>query len=270
MNRSMTDCEILEAQPTFGKPLETDGCTRTSFYHHYHSAKCDARSKLYDWSVLTERFQLIASRRREDRAYFYRHGATKYNLTNRVSGQHDTLLSELGRKQASALRESLPNRIDMIVCSTLFRTVETMTIGVPPHVRNHAPVVVDPRLNEVHLGILQGKRRRHLSGYEQGDLDFAPDQGESYRMAAQRVLSLIADLFDDLAATRSRPRTAVVFAHAGIMRIISTLVTGNDERDLFKTNHANTECLALPAERMHLPDYWNRTSHASGIKCHSF
>ncbi|GBH29429.1 histidine phosphatase family protein [Sphingobium xenophagum] len=225
---------------------------------------------LYAWEDLSQRFATIIARGRGDRALFYRHGATKYNQRNRVSGQHDTRLSDLGRSQAWALRDSLPPQIDLILCSTLSRTIETMHLGVPDHLREHAQVYIDARLNEVHLGKLQGRRRQYVPSFQDGDLDFAPEAGESYRSAAQRVLSLIADLFDRLADRSPSPQTAVVFAHAGVMRIISTLVyDGEGAADLFRTTHANAECLAIPAERMRLPDYWNRTNHVDDTsECH--
>jgi broad specificity phosphatase PhoE len=238
---------------------------RTKYLHRYEP--CDG---VYGWDELFARFQRIGSRNRRDEAYFFRHGATKYNEHNRVSGQHDTVLSELGRVQAAALRDALPRSIDLIVCSGLRRTYQTMELSVPEPVRRHTKMAIDPRLNEVNLGVLQGRRRAQLPQFERGDLDFAPEKGESYRVAARRVLSVIVDIFDGLAETGDSPRTALVFCHAGVLRIISTLVHGGPADDVFKTNPANGECVALPASGVRLPTYWNKAiDHYDAKECHS-
>lgn len=226
---------------------------------------------VYSWEELASRFQQIGGRNRNDEAYFFRHGATKYNEHNRVSGQHDTCLSEFGRNQAVALRDMMPRSVDLVVCSALKRTIQTMELSLPDPVKTNAWIVIDSRLNEVNLGVLQGRRRTWLPQFDKGDLDFAPEKGESYRGAARRVLSVIVDIFDLLAETGNSPRTAVIFCHAGVLRIISTLAHSMHSNEVFKTNPANGECLALPASQVRLPAYWNRMDEQHGAeKCHTF
>lgn len=223
-------------------------------------------AQIYSWGELLTRFERIVERQRHDRAYFYRHGNTKYNQRNLISGQHDTVLSELGKQQAVELRHALPDQIDLIVCSALTRAVQTMRLSVPKHVLGHATAILDPRLNEVNLGVLQGRRKTHLSQFAEGDLDFAPENGESYRNAANRVLSVIVDIFDLLAECGDSPRTAVIFCHAGVLRIVSTIVRTGGIRDVFKFDAANGECLTVPAERVRLPNYWNGPKHAGSAE----
>ena len=145
-----------------------------------------------------------------------------------------------------------------------------MELSVPERVQRTAWRACDPRLNEVNLGVLQGRRRTRMPQFERGDIDFAPENGESYRDAARRVLSVIVDIFDLLAETGDSPRTAVIFCHAGVLRIISTLSSCVNSNEIFKTNPANGECLALPASQVRLPTYWDRTNDHHGTEeCYS-
>ncbi|MDE7539855.1 histidine phosphatase family protein [Gluconobacter sphaericus] len=233
-------------------------------YLNVRPRSCFAASKrsidaVYGWDQIAMRFARIAQRKRRDTAFFFRHGETKYNERNLVSGQHNTVLSSEGKIQASHLSATIPKKLDLIVCSALVRSVQTMELSVPQERRVQIPVFVDPRLNEVNLGVLQGRRRRYLREFEQGDLDFAPDHGESYRQAAQRVLSTIVDIFDLLATRGASPRIAAVFCHAGVLRIISTLTNcSNDPKEVFKVNLANAERVGLEASHIHLPEYWKK------------
>ena len=221
------------------------------------SRRALAALRTYSWEEIASRFDAIARRDRDDRVIFYRHGATNYNRRNLVSGQHNTQLSDEGRRQAVLLSADLPSHIDLIVCSALDRSIETMRLSVPHAVVAHVPVLLDPRLNEVNLGVLQGRRRRHLAQFDAGDIDFAPQEGESYRDAAHRVLSVIVDIFDALAANGAPPRNAVVFCHAGVLRIIATLTRGGDDpKDVFRNSLGNAECLAIDAGEVRLPGYW--------------
>lgn len=253
----------LDASPCNFKPAFFYNC---DVVHAGHSNP----AHIYGWSELAQRFQRIGERDRRDQAYFFRHGSTKYNEHNRISGQHNTMLSALGRRQATELRSALPPSIDFILCSTLQRTIETMELSVPKQIQQTARKALDPRLNEVNLGVLQGRRRIRMPQFEQGDLDFAPEKGESYRDAARRVLSVIVDIFDLLAETGDTPRNAVIFCHAGVLRIIATLSSSVNSNEIFKTNPANGECLALPASQVRLPTYWDRTNdHHDTNECYS-
>lgn len=217
----------------------------------------------YGWIELGERFGRLNDARRDDRLVLYRHGATNYNDRNLVSGQHDTALSEDGRRQAQALAATIPADLNLIACSALGRAMQTMELAIPAVRRGDIPVIVDARLNEVHLGDLQGRRRRHLPEFEAGDLDFAPPNGESYRQAAARVFSAIADTFTMLAEQGDSPRTAAVFCHAGVLRIVATLTSASDDpKDVFRKTLGNAERLEIGAGSVRVADYWGKNALA--------
>lgn len=212
---------------------------------------------VYDWDMLESGFDAVRKSRRRDHLIVFRHGKTKYNELNRVSGQHDTMLNETGRHQAEHLRHSLPAHLDLIVCSALSRTVETMLLGVPSDRLRQVPVLVDSRLNEVNLGELQGRRRRHLPEFEAGNLDYAPPEGETYRDAARRCLSTVLDIYSVFGQMGGPDHTAAIFCHAGVLRILSTL--GGDFRSptsLFDIDIGNAEFVGLEASHLALPKFW--------------
>ena len=88
------------------------------------------------------------------RLVMLRHGQTEYNASNRMQGQLDTDLSDLGRDQAVAAAEVLAKRQPLlIVSSDLRRALDT---AVALGERSGLPVEVDTRLRETHLGDWQG------------------------------------------------------------------------------------------------------------------
>lgn len=216
---------------------------------------------IYGWEELRQLIDQVAQSGRNDRVVLYRHGATNYNDRNLVSGQHDTALSDAGRQQAKDLRGKVPRDVDLIVCSALSRAMETMSLAIPTPERVGKVVFADARLNEVHLGDLQGRRRRHLPEFEAGDLDFAPPNGETYRQAARRVFSAVADIFTILACMGGTSRTAAVFCHAGVLRIVATLTSGSeDSKDVFRKTLGNAETLEVCSDAVRVAEYWGNNT----------
>ncbi|MDI6628197.1 MAG: histidine phosphatase family protein, partial [Rhodococcus sp. (in: high G+C Gram-positive bacteria)] len=88
------------------------------------------------------------------RLILLRHGQTEYNATDRMQGQLDTDLSELGRSQAKTAAAELATREPIkIVSSDLRRALDTANaLGDAAGVA----VSVDERLRETHLGQWQG------------------------------------------------------------------------------------------------------------------
>ena len=249
--RSDWSHEPQRSSPATSQPRAPTGRTQTvGVFRH-------VRGAIYDWSTLSERIAAIASRGRDDRISFYRHGETKYNERKLVSGQHDTMLSPRGRDAAKSLQKALPRPLDLIVCSELTRAIETMRLSVPSQVQASRPVWRDRRLNEVHLGVLQGKKAVFIQQFADGELSWAPAGGESYRDAAQRVFSSVVDVFDELERMGHPPKGAAVFCHAGVMRIIGTLIDPDSKSgNVFKGSAKNLECLVVLATRLSLPGFW--------------
>lgn len=161
--------------------------------------------------------------------YFVRHGQTPWNAENRLQGQADTDLTDLGREQADGNGRRLaalirdPEKFDF-VASPMRRTRETMervraAMGLDP-----AGYRTDPRLVEVHFGDWQGFTYAELEGREPGaahrrDLDkwrfLPPGEGaESYQMLLERI----RPWFEAVTGP------TVCVTHGGVMRVIFRLV----------------------------------------------
>ena len=84
------------------------------------------------------------------RLVMLRHGQTDYNATNRMQGQLDTDLSDLGRNQAGAAAEVLAKRQPLLIVSSDLRRAHDTALVLGE--RSGLPVEVDTRLRETHLG----------------------------------------------------------------------------------------------------------------------
>lgn len=86
------------------------------------------------------------------RLLLVRHGTTDANVEGRFLGQTDVPLNATGREEAAAVAERLRRtRFDAVVTSDLLRARQTAEA-----IAGGAPVVLEPRLREIHLGDLDG------------------------------------------------------------------------------------------------------------------
>lgn len=158
------------------------------------------------------------------RLVMLRHGQTEFNAGNRMQGQLDTELSDLGRDQAVAAAGVLAKRQPLlIVSSDLRRALDTAeTLGE----RSGLPVEVDARLRETHLGDWQGLTHIEVDAAAPGariawrnDATWAPHGGESRVDVAARGMPLIAELVADQTewGADEPERPVVLVAHGGLI-----------------------------------------------------
>ncbi|HWQ08483.1 MAG TPA: histidine phosphatase family protein [Holophaga sp.] len=161
------------------------------------------------------------------RVLVIRHGETVWNALGRQQGQLDTELNARGVAQAECLARALAERrIHALVSSDLGRARQTAGIiarglGLEP--------VLDARLREQHLGILQGRtiaafRQEHPEAYRRfrgHDIDWALPGGESLRQLDARVSACLDDL-----ASRHTGETLAVVTHGGVLNRIFRRVCG--------------------------------------------
>jgi broad specificity phosphatase PhoE len=89
--------------------------------------------------------------------YLARHGQSEWNHQSLVTGQLDPALSPTGRQQSEALAACLRDEpLAAIYASSLQRTIAT---AQPSATAQGLPIVSLPGLNEIHLGVLQGRHR---------------------------------------------------------------------------------------------------------------
>jgi broad specificity phosphatase PhoE len=89
--------------------------------------------------------------------YLARHGQSEWNNQGRVTGQLDPGLSAKGREQSVGLARCLQGQaLDAIYSSALRRTVAT---AAPAAAASGLPITPVAALNEIHVGVLQGRFR---------------------------------------------------------------------------------------------------------------
>ena len=162
------------------------------------------------------------------RLVMLRHGQTEFNAGNRMQGQLDTELSDLGRDQAVAAAEVLAKRQPLlIVSSDLRRALDTaMSLGE----RSGQAVEVDARLRETHLGDWQGLTHIEVDAAAPGariawrnDARWAPHGGESRVDVATRGMPMIRKLVADQKewGTDEPERPVVLVAHGGLIAALT-------------------------------------------------
>jgi broad specificity phosphatase PhoE len=194
---------------------------------------------------------------RDHRVTFYRHGMTKYNERRRLSGLHNTVLTDAGRDQAKQISGLLAPRLNVVCCSALVRAIETMELALGLRRLHNTPIFIDPRLNEVCAGRYQGRSHRAVGAGRDRNIDGAPEGGESYRQAAARIFSFLIDLADQVLSCQTEQTRSAVFCHAGVLRIVLTLVhSPTRPAEMFEWRFENARGFEIELADVRLPGFW--------------
>lgn len=122
-----------------------------------------------------------------------RHGETTFNQEERLTGQLDIPLNDIGRRQAQQVGVYLAERkIAAVISSDLQRTRNTAREIAWHH---NLPVQEDPDLREILLGVWEGRTHSDIAMSEPEQVRqwrtnpvlFAPDGGELLPQVEQRV-----------------------------------------------------------------------------------
>jgi broad specificity phosphatase PhoE len=152
--------------------------------------------------------------------YLVRHGQSIGNLTNRLLGQTDLDLTELGYKQAEMTAEALRD-VDFcaIYSSDLLRAKNTAEFSARIH---NLELHLDENLRELYIGDWENMDKDLLIK-EQGDLyfngwigqygTFCCPNGESVQAGTERVYRAIERI-----AKAHEGETVLVTFHAGVLR----------------------------------------------------
>ncbi|MDB5393503.1 MAG: fructose-2,6-bisphosphatase, partial [Rhodospirillales bacterium] len=165
----------------------------------------------------------------EELIYLVRHGQTEFNHAQRLQGQRDSTLTELGVQQARRMGNHLKPLVDdherwIIIASPLGRTVRTAEI-IRETIGLKSEITLDPRIQEVHVGDWEGYHHHEIEAAapgamkEPGWLLRAPG-GEGYEDIAGRIGSFIAEINE----TDGHRRILVSHGIAG--RILRALYCG--------------------------------------------
>jgi probable phosphoglycerate mutase len=175
---------------------------------------------------------------------FIRHGETDWNREFRFQGQRDIPLNDHGRRQAErngrAVASILTDGEWQLVCSPLWRALETMRIVLETVGQPDRPFATDPVLKEVNYGDWEGMTLPEISerfpdqalARDADKWGYIPPNGESYALLSDRTAGWLKTL---------EARTCVV-AHGGILRALMHLLAGLPAHD--------APHLAVPQDRI--------------------
>ncbi|MGB0972117.1 MAG: glucosyl-3-phosphoglycerate phosphatase [Mycobacterium sp.] len=167
------------------------------------------------------------------RLVMLRHGQTEYNAGNRMQGQLDTQLSELGREQAIAAAEVLAKRQPLLIVSSDLRRSLDTAIALGDLCGQS--VSIDTRLRETNLGDWQGMTHREVDAASPGarlawrdDARWAPHGGESRVDVARRSIPLVAELVAQQPewGADEPDRPVVLVAHGGLIAALTGALLG--------------------------------------------
>jgi len=97
--------------------------------------------------------------------YLVRHGETEWNAARRIQGQSDSPLTEKGIFHAQQVAERVRNEgITHVIASDLGRTKHTAEIIADAC---GCQVVTEPRLRELHMGVLEARNIDSLTAEEE-------------------------------------------------------------------------------------------------------
>ncbi|GAA2158966.1 MULTISPECIES: 2,3-bisphosphoglycerate-dependent phosphoglycerate mutase [Glycomyces] len=101
-----------------------------------------------------------------------RHGQTEWNRIGVFTGWADEGLTEQGHRDSKAAGMALARSgvdWDTVYVSTLRRSAETATVAIAELNHRPTPYIVDWRINERHVGDLEGARRADLAATHGAD-----------------------------------------------------------------------------------------------------
>jgi probable phosphoglycerate mutase len=213
----------------------------------------------------------------DTRLLLVRHGAAVAADTGVIAGiKGCTGLSDLGRRQAEALRDRLavqPVEVDVVRTSLLPRAIETAAIIAPSLGAHLGRAEQDCELCELHPGEADGmtwEEWRAAYGFDpSSDLDreMSPG-GESIIGFARRVIAALEALVDE-----HEGRSIALVVHGGVISASMLHLMGVDEEAVRKgrpfwfdpANTSLTEWHRSDRTRHWTLDRYNDAAHLEGL-----
>lgn len=161
------------------------------------------------------------------RLILLRHGQTEWNASDRMQGQIDTELSDVGRRQAKDCAPDMATRDVIHIVSSDLRRAHDTALAVADHAG--LPVVTDPRLRETDLGQWEGMTHHEVDALYPGarkewrlDPTFTPPGGESKLQVGARALPVVHELFTERQDWPSS--TIILVAHGGLIAALTAAI----------------------------------------------
>lgn len=185
--------------------------------------------------------------------WLVRHGESTWNTLGLAQGHDDRAeLTRHGRRQAEEVaRQFRGTPVGAVYASDLRRARQT---AAPLAARAGVPVVLDTRLRERGLGVLEGTPAAGNGPSATGldltaglitDPDKRPVGGESVRDLYRRAAAFL----DDLTVANPIPGDVVIVAHGGTLRVLAAYLTGVPVGSMDWAPLANATVMKFPHPR---------------------
>ena len=157
-----------------------------------------------------------------------RHGETDYNVQGRYTGQTDISLNAAGMEQARLTAEKLRDEaIDLIICSTLKRAIETANII---NKKLHLPMLERNELIELCMGVYQGLTKEEIiEKYPEMWESQSPKGREDFSAVEDRVFKVIEDIKREYSG-----KNVLVVTHGYIAKVINKYFNNPSEEEFHK------------------------------------
>ena len=180
------------------------------------------------------------------RLYLIRHAEAEGNLYRRIHGDYDSLITDNGYRQISALERRFASiHVDAVYSSDLFRTMTTAGAVYRP---KGLPLRTDRRLREVHMGIwedrpwgevarMDGEGLRRHNGM---DPTWTVEGGETFQILRARMEEVLREI-----AARHEGETVAVFSHGTAIRNALAVFRGMTIPESAALGHSDNTAVSL-------------------------
>ncbi len=161
--------------------------------------------------------------------FLIRHGQSEWNKLYKIQGQQDTMLTDLGRKQAVRIGSRLINEnVDIIFTSDLARAFDTANIisGII-----NKPLVVSQDIREINFGKWEGLTLQNIKEMYRDEYSLwlkEPDRleiegAETLKKLEARIMNWINNIIME-----SRENNIAIVSHSATLKTIILGLLGID------------------------------------------
>ncbi len=185
------------------------------------------------------------------RIYLIRHAEAEGNLYRRVHGWYDSLITDNGYRQISALKGRFDNiPIDAVYSSDLFRTMTTARAiyashGLELHTRSDLREIGVGVWEDTPWGELSHREGEMLYEFNHSTPKFQVEGGESFAQVQKRMLNAVRDI-----AERHPEQTVALFSHGTAIRCLQAAIRGLGPGEMDGLGHSdNTGVTCLTVDK---------------------
>ena len=177
---------------------------------------------------------------------YVRHGQSEANAAGVYAGaRSDVKLTAHGREQAIAAGLLLEReRISHIIASDLDRAHQTAEIIAATINYTGPEIITDPRIRELDVGDLTGKPDTGFLDYLHYIASGQDKIAETPEQVEERLRKVL------LALNYVDGHTILIVAHAGVGRVLRSMLTGVDLAKIATLDVPNAQPIHLPLDRL--------------------